>query len=294
MKNRGLLSVFFVMLLFSACDPEIGPGIDFGNPACSAEVEILETVAIPSPEPKRVFMMEFTGANCPNCPKGTDAINDILESHEDTFVPVAMHCTLGGIFSAVNGSAQDFTLDDGTTYFTQFMGVAIPSASTDFFKFPEFQTAIMDPTQVNESGWVDYYNLRADLSPPLNLKVNGQINDGSIEVAVETIYHQDVEEDHFVSAYVLESHIIDKQKMPDNSTNNEYEHNHVVRQLLTTTSGSVLVGAGQTKTAGTKVTRNFCISEIPSNWNVENLEFVAVIHKGGAVLEVLQAAKSKI
>jgi len=286
---------FFLIVLFGACDPEIGPGIDFGNPACSAAAEVVETLAtIPSPESKRVFMMEFTGGNCPNCPKGAAAVEEILANHPDNFVPVAMHCTFGGIFAAVEGAAQDFTLADGTTYFTQFFGIAIPSASIDFFKFPEFQGAVMDPTQVSETGWVDFYNQRAALSSPVNLRIDGAMNDGSLEVAAEVVYHQEVEEDHFISVFLLENNIVDKQKMPDGSTNSDYEHNHIVRQLLTTTSGSILVGSGQTKVAGTKVTRNFCVTDIPANWNTEKLEFVAVVHKGGAVLEVLQAAKSKI
>ena len=292
--NKVLFSLL-ALLLFAACDPEIGPGIDFGNVACSAEPEIVETLTIvPSADPKSVFMMEFTGGSCPNCPKGAAAIEEILINHSNTFVPVAMHSTLGGIFSAVEGASQDFTLAEGTTYFTQFQGLAIPSASTDFFKFPEFQGAIMDPTQVSETGWIDYYNQRVGLSSPLNLAVSGANVDGSLEVSAEAIYHQTVEEDHFITVFVLESHIIDKQKMPDGSTNNDYEHNHIVRQLLTTTSGSILIGPDSTKEPGTKVTRNFCVPDIPDNWVLENLEFVAIVHKGGASLEVLQAAKSKI
>lgn len=282
-------------MVFAACDPEIGPGIDFGNPACSAEAEIVETLAtVPSADPKSVFMMEFSGGSCANCPKGAAAVEEILSAHSNTFVPVTMHSTFGGIFAPVDGASQDFTLDDGTTYFTQFQGVAIPSASIDFFKFPEFQGPIMNPTQVSETGWIDYYNQRIGLPSPVNLNVTGAIVDGFVEVAAEVIYHTTTEEDHFITVFVLESHMIDKQKMPDNSTNAEYEHNHVVRQLLTTTSGSILIAPETNKVAGTKVTRNFCVSDVPAAWNVENLEFVAIVHKGGESLEVLQAAKSKI
>jgi len=295
MSLYRVLLILCVLFSFTSCDPEIGPGIDFGNAACSEDseiVEILETV--PVPEVKRVFMMEFTGANCANCPKGAAAVQGILDLHDETFVPIGMHTTLGGIFDPVDGAAQDFTLSEGTTYFTQFMGFGIPSASTDLFVFPQFPTEIMDPTEVSETSWIDFYDIRSELTPAVNLSVKGVINSGTLEVSAEVVYHEDSSEDHFITVYVLESHIIDKQKLPDNSTDDNYEHNHIVRQLLTTTSGSILIGPGENKVAGTKVTRNFCITEIPEVWNTENIEFAAIVHRGGASLEVLQAAKSNL
>jgi len=290
MRVYTFLSYLVAIFLFTSCDPEIGPSIELDAPP--ETVEVLDVV--PNPEPKRVFMMEFTGGNCSNCPKGAAAVEAILDAHDSTFVPVGMHCTLGGIFAPVSGATQDFTLDEGTNYFLQFMGLAIPCASVDFFKFPEFQGAIMDPTQVSETGWVGYYNQRASVPSPINLSVEGSINAGKLSVSAEVVYHQNSIEDHFITVFLLESHIIDKQKMPDNTTNDNYEHNHIVRQLLTTTSGSILIGSEVNKEPGTKITRNFLVDDIPANWDTSNLEFVAIVHKGGETLEVLQAAKSKI
>jgi len=287
---RTILLLLFISVIVS-CDPEIGPQIDF-SPSLE-QVEVLEQV--PTKEERRVFFMEFTGGACTNCPKGAEAVEEILTNHPNNFVPIAIHCAgLGGIFSPAPQAIQDFTLDEGTAYYNQFNGLAIPSASVDLFTFDGQESPILNPTAVTVNEWQDFYNLRAATSNPVNLSVEGTLEGGMLNVSAEVLYTEDSTTDHFITVYLLESHIIDSQWMPDASINTSYEHNHIVRQVLTPVSGSVLVGIGAEKVAGTKVTRNFMVEDIPDNWNEGNLELVAIVHLSGTSLEVLQAAKSKI
>lgn len=286
---------FFLVLGLVSCDSEIGPSIDFSE-AGNFEPEVVEQLStVPAREQRRSFLMEFTGGACSNCPRAAEAVETILENNPDNFVPIGMHCRgLGGVFGPATTTAIDFTLDEGAAYFNLFSGIGIPSASVDLFQFPGFDSAILNPTVVvNQLEWENFHEERLLVPNPVNLSVGGSVIDGALEVSAEIVYTEDVTEDLFVSVFVLESHIIDQQLMPDLTLNTAYEHNHIVRRVFTPTNGSIIAN-GTEKLAGTKVTRNFSIIDIPGDWVIDNLEFVAIVHRSGSSLEVLQAAKSKI
>jgi hypothetical protein len=55
------------------------------------EVTIPITDVVIEPTEKVVLIEELTGAKCPNCPKGTKAIENILSKYPDNVIAVGIH-----------------------------------------------------------------------------------------------------------------------------------------------------------------------------------------------------------
>src|SRR5690606_1909761 len=78
-----------LILGFNACT-EIGPEIAFGNGAESYDTTyVLPTV--PTQEPRRVLIEEFTGASCTNCPAGHTTITNLESQYPDRIIAIAYH-----------------------------------------------------------------------------------------------------------------------------------------------------------------------------------------------------------
>lgn len=286
MKN--IIPVLLIAIfLFSSCDEEIGPTIDLG--VCSLE-EVEDVSPVPSAESKRVFMMEFSGGNCSNCPKGAEAVEDLIETHGDDFIPVTIHSLgLGPISEPATGATQNFQLEEGATYAASTIVFGIPSAAADLTATAGNPNPAVSFTA---GAWEPLINARLQESTPVNLSCSGSFDENdNIRVNAELVYTEDVNEAHFITFFVVESHIIDYQ-LDGSDIVTDYEHNHIVRSVLPSTAGSVVIGLEQNKSAGTKVTKGCLLDEVPDVWNKENLEVVVIVHKEDQ--EVVQVAHAGI
>lgn len=277
--STGLAVFIFLAVIVSGCK-EKGPLISFKD-----DKPLLDTTYIdnnlPVKDHRKVFIEEFTGVHCTNCPLGHETIQDILTNSPDSVVAVSMHNsnTLAEPFAG----EEDFRIEEGIKISDKLGGTgAIPSASIDRNVFPgNILPAVFRPS------WPGLTKQRLSVPSPVNIDITNVFDDvtRNLLTNVKLHYTRNVDSLNHLSIMITESGVISPQKMPDLSTNSTYVHNHLLRGMVTSTFG---VKTHDTTEAGRVIERQY-VFNIPAGWDADHCEVVAFVHFIGTTDEVLQA-----
>ncbi len=287
-KNTILLSfIFALLILFNACE-EQGPAIDFSEPNVLLDTTFIAS-EIPVAQDKNIFIEEYSGVQCNNCPKGAEEVENIKESFPNRIVSTTLHA--GPFAVPYAESTEDFKIEESVALNDFFGLFGYPSAVVDRHLF-ESQNFI--PVTIPEQ-WEGLVAERINQTTPVNVDVEANFDETTQEISatITAIFTEKVEnESLLLSVFLSEDHIVDVQLMPDNSKNETYEHEHVVRDMFTGWGGIILDFSEENAyTAGTTIVKTFSLP-ISENWILENLNVVACVHKDGATSkEVLQVAE---
>ncbi len=285
--RKGLLIFSWIalaiLMTFTSCE-EVGPTIDL-----SPDEEVVYMADVVEAKQDRVVMVEeFTGVQCVNCPLGHEKTAEIVEENPGRVVAMAIHA--GDLAGFLTGySEQEFVVEDSEELYT-FLGIiAVPCAIIDRHVF-ENESEIFS---YNRSIWKTYVEERLTEPTKANLKIEANYNEAkdSLGVLVTVHYTEDVTEDNYISVGVIENKIVDAQKLPDDSVDDDYVHEHVLRDMLSPSNGKILIGLDQPKPAGTTIEKAFGLSPVPDNWVLENSYIYAKVHGRGESSDVLQAAE---
>lgn len=248
----------------------------------------------PIPETDRVVLLEeLTGASCPNCPKGSAAVEAILQKYKDKVAAIAIH----GDFLAqpVDGrSKYDFRnpkAKDLENWFKPFLGK--PCATVN-------RIELNDPDQkyatVSTGLWQSM--IEKELSKPnqLSLIMNNDYDPDTriINIDITAIPVADLDGSYNISIFLTESGITDAQ-INGNVIVDDYVHNHVLRDIITRFDGDFF---GSDMKQGTRIKKNYTYT-LPDNkdglWNADKMDIVIAIHKsGGTDRTIIQATQSKV
>ncbi len=291
-KNRDFvwIAVLLVLLLgLNACEEKEYPAIILNTEADTTLVDTTYMLSeIPAKQDKVVVIEEFSGVQCVNCPQGARTVEEILAANPGRVISTVMHA--GGFADPFSNSQEDFAIDETEDLNTFFTVAGYPAAVIDRTIFDgQDQEAIA----ANLTSWEVFTEERLELTTPVNLSVTIEYNDETrrLKSSVEAVYTEMVEEEHKLSVFLVENGIIDLQDDIDFGLIEDYEHNHVVRDMLTASRGIVLYEG--TKEAGLTVFKEFAI-ELKDNWKPEKCEIVAFIHKSLESKEIVQGAKTKL
>ena len=263
----------------------------FGISCNEIPVEIGDT---PVPETDKVVLLEeLTGASCPNCPKGSAAVESILETFGDKVAAVAIH----GDFLAqpIHGrSKYDFRnpkAKDLENWFRPFLGK--PCATVD-------RLELDDPDQkyasVSTGQWQSM--IESELRKPKQLSIlmkkSYDIATRRLEIDITAIPSVKLDGNYNITIFLTESNIIDAQ-INGNLIIDDFKFNHVLRDIITKFDGDVL---GTDLSNGSHYKKNYSYT-LPNDkdglWKPENMEIVVAIHKSSDNQRtVIQAAKAKI
>ena len=235
-------------------------------------------VVIPEFEPidtgKVVYVEELTGVRCPNCPAGSARLESIQHLDPDNVVIVGIH----GIDLAkpLDESKYDFRNEDAADleiFLKDWLGK--PSA---YFNRERFEERELEKPQVMEVTIIKSFD-------PITRV---------LDVTVAALPLEDLSGEFKVSIMLTESEIIDAQD-DQNQVLDEYEHNHVLRDVITKFDGDTFASQ---LTKGQAQTKNYTYT-IPDDgtglWVPEHIEIVAFIANAeGESEEVLQAAKAHL
>ena len=300
--------VFSLILLFfvSACT-EIPPLIDFSEPppldlTCIDKGQLdvgnfsktntdFVSEELPEAQCKMVLIEEFSGVRCVNCPAGHETTAEILALHPDEVAAVTVHA--GFLSTPYPENKEDYVIEEGTVLYDLFQTIAVPAAAIDRVKYDGEDFVSL----INRNVWAGKVIQRLQMTPPVNVYTNFDYNPSNreLQVFVRAHYLQAFEDSevHFMSVSLSESHIIDHQLIPveggSSTIQADYEHNHVLRAMLTPALG---IGLNVERVEGTVIERVFSTT-LPSHWKVEDMEIIAFIHDG-ATNHVLQVAKKYI
>ena len=246
------------------------------------------------PESDRVVLIEeLTGASCPNCPKGSAAIEFILSQFPGKVAVVGIH----GDFLAQpikDKSKYDFRnqkAKDLENWLKPWYGK--PAATTNRILTEDDQEpyAISSPDL-----W--YAEVAKELQKPhqmnILLAVDYDENKRTIDLDVTAIPLVDLAGNYNISVYLTESDIIDAQSNGSEYVE-DYEHKHVLMDMMTNATGDSF---GTNLKANEVIKKKFPTYPLPVReglFNPEKMEVVVMVSKSDVgVRDVVQAAYKKV
>ena len=224
---------------------------------------------------RHVFVAEFTGAWCINCPGGYD--NMMLQLSKPSMAEYKDRIHLAAFHSDVDGT-DTLAIEATQDVFRLFKGLAYPSFAVDLRDsglltsdgigsfIPALQSSFNDHKPhcgVAVSSKVTPYQIPETLFAEVTVKVTSELTDSYRLVLM-----------------VVQDKIKGWQKTPVYSEGtSDYVHKHVVRKVVTT-YGDTFTGYKITDNgiipAGEEVTKDWLI-EIDDRWDLENTEIYALI-----------------
>lgn len=232
---------------------------------------------------QRAFLEKYTGPKCVNCPTADNAIHAAMEAYGDKLVVVAIHDSSS--FSKPIGNSPDMRTDDGDAWSTA-LGVRAAGSYPCGIVCRE-QSApgvfgLFTPTSGIEAK-VDPILAQA---PVVALDVKSQLNGTTTNITVNIEYLQECTEPLTLTLFLMEDGIIAAQKQPDGSTDENYVHNHVLRDVITDLWGASIDANGA---AGCKRYATFQYAIPSTDWNLDNCHIVAFVSKANkAILNVAE------
>ncbi len=260
---------------------------------CNEKMVVIPEFVPPTTD-RVVLIEELTGASCPNCPAGTAAVEQILENFPDNVVAVAVH----GDFLAkpVTGESQyDFRSEEGKNledYLRPWLGK--PAAAINRVQFDDHPSEL----SVSISGlWQSLVQDELDKAHVMSIFVGSDYNPVSREVDVTVSINPlvDLTGDFRLSVMLTQSHIIDAQ-LNSAEVIPDFEHNHVLRKILTAFNGNPLPS---TLAKDDIIARSFTYvlpeEDLGGPYIPENMHVVAsVANVAGDSKEVYQAAEEDL
>lgn len=239
-------------------------------------------------EQKRVVLAEeLTGVRCPNCPEGTNALVALDKQHGDRLVVVSIHAALGYTLP-YSSSQEDFRTAKGTEL-ANYVGAAFffPTAAINRRVVPP-ETEPYLPRQ-QWSGIIDE-ELEKPLEIGISLKTNYDEASRKLDISAELTPLTDLFGEHRITVMIAQDSIVDYQQV-NLVLEPTYLHRHVLRSILTSGTGDIIV---EPLTANNTLTKTFSIT-MPTKWEAKHCSVIAFVHRGGDPnKEVLQAAEKYV
>lgn len=278
---RFELTLLLLVVLAATSCREIPPVVTPAQPTDT------ETESPVSEQKRQVLLEEFSGVRCVNCPAGSDAIRVLLDIYGPQLVPVNIHT--GFFADPYPESRYDFQLPAGKAlldYLGQPLG--FPTAVVNRKLFPG-----EEGLQLTQRDWAGY--IAEELTQPPRVKMeilrNYEAVTRRLDITVNLYPQEDLSAEPLrLSVLLTENGIKDFQLTPEGKKG-DYEHVHVLRELLTDTRGDQL--SGPVLQSG-EISREFSIV-LPENWQAEQCEIVTFVHlDDGATKDVLQAHRTSV
>lgn len=252
----SLLASVTLVLSTTSCDVVDQPF--HGNPTDTTTANV---------QLRNVFIEDFTGHRCKNCPKASKAIEALVDAFGDRIVPLAIHAGPGNFTNTTADYPTDFTTPEGKSiqnfFGTNFLPVGMinregwtPSGNThwsNYANWPTLSAEAMDSTLA------------------IALEAEASLSGGNLNVSITGLPQMNLLYDLKLVVLVKESSIVSPQLMPDDTRDTAYVHNNVLRDFLTPTWGSPF--GTSPILAGDTLEESISLAWNP-NWVQENCQVV--------------------
>lgn len=221
---------------------------------------------------KKVFVAEFTGAWCINCPAGFRSLMGVLSL--PAMRSVKDHIHIAAFHSDVMGK-DDMAIDATEDVLALFGGIDFPGYATDLRDSGLLTTEGISGFRTSlETSFNDY---PAHCGVAVSSVMNADKT--SAEVTVKVVSEKT--EEYRVIVLVLQNKIQGWQKTTDYPEgDDDYYHNHVVRKVVTsyvkTFAGEKLTDDGKIA-SGNEASKTWTV-DIDPEWAIENTEIYAIVH----------------
>lgn len=215
---------------------------------------------------QRVLLEKYTGPRCINCPTADDVITAAMSTFGNKLIPVAIHDTIS--FGEPLGDIDMRTIDG--SIWSKYFGISSkPSALLNRQKSGSNFTQY-DPTGSLDSPIQSLLNSGTAVA----VAVESALSSDTMTIDVNLQFLQTVSDELTLTLFIMEDGIVAPQYMPDASQNNNYVHNHVLRDVITDVWGADVDADGQ---QGTKRYCRFSYTGMQSDWNLDHCHIVAFV-----------------
>lgn len=266
--NRIILLLLIGTLGLHSCS-------DTEDPVVRLDSQYLENVYGPAPDfefltnpTKNVLLEEFTGHKCGFCPPATALVKQWDEELGERLVPVSIHA---GTLASVGSEPfeTNYNTPDGDFFWGQVEGGFNPSARIDRFSGAQNAYPYDD--------WRGMIETQMAMSPDVALQgiASFVAADGILNVHIHGQYLKNLTDSYSLVVLIAESHIISAQEDYDQTPSEilDYEHNHVLRDVITIPEGLPVSTAPASNDA---FLRSFSY-EFNSEWVPGNCHVIAYI-----------------
>lgn len=235
---------------------------------------------------QRAIIEKYTGVRCVNCPNADVTINDALAQYGDKLIAVAIHDSSS--FTRPIGDTPRLSTEDGNAW-SNFFGVRAAG---------EYPSALINRTP-NGTAWdlftpTSGINSRVDNivnnDAQVAVAVDAKSGDNAVTVNVNLEFLQSVSDQLTVTLLIMEDGLVVTQRQSDGSDDENYVHNHVLRDVITDIWGADINCTGQ---AGEKRVAQFVYTGFSSDWNLDNCHIVAYI-SNKASRQILNVAECEV
>lgn len=233
MKN--IITLFSFIIVITSCDVVEGPYLIDDGGITPADTSSNTYV-------KKVLIEDFTGHTCPNCPAAARELEAIHDVYGDQIIGMALHVTTG--FASPWTGAGKFEYDFRTKWGTDwdnFFGISnagLPRGMVNRTGYP-------NDHKLGKNEWLAAVITELEKEFDFGISITTAISGGNGTITVNTELLNDVNGNYNLVVCLTESNIINWQKDGQSDIEN-YEHNHVLRTVLTdeelSTSSSYTAG----------------------------------------------------
>ncbi len=271
MKKLSFCVALGGLVWFQSCK-EVGPTIDFGPSGDDSTY----TETPEAPTARKMLAEEFTGVSCPPCPSGHAAMRAIKTKLSGNLVIIGYHifnyAQADPVKDPDHKSKYDFRTEDATEVANSLFGGlgGLPEAT---FDRAEFNGKLL----LDRLKWGGASDARAAVTSPVNIHITNTFDEATREatIKVKLAYTDNVSMKQSLTVAVLEDSIIDVQKNLTGIENN-YVHEHVLRDIITTVSGFQIPSKVDPKVPGRVYEKTFKVP-IKADWHAEHCEIVAFV-----------------
>lgn len=232
-----------------------------------------------------VLVEEFTGISCVRCPTGHQKIKELQAQYPNKIIPIAIHA--GHLARPYNG--WDFRTTEGTEIRRWSQAIGEPSVNVNRQYFDELGVYGIVSPNTWAGPIADEICLPPDASIELTPTYDAATRALSVTVDITPVNAVKMKENVGVTVLITESKVIAPQ-LGDAGWDNNYEHNHMLRDFITDTWGTKLQEKGETLMPHQK-TLNYTL---PTGWNENNCHIVAFVHYQGDERYILQATEESL
>ena len=277
MKKTTLYTFILLAIFFSACkeEPIVIPILSGnGNPTGGTAIE------------KKIFVEEYTGAGCVNCPDGAAILNDLrTNTYKEKLILVSVHAGFFTKKSQVPKEAKfDFTTTKGTEL-QLFLGEpnGYPAAIVNR-KIRDSNTGSLVAESKDQWASIIQTESKEKAQAKLVFKNGFDPATRNLQINFQIEPNETLSGDYAYTVMITENNVTDAQKTPT-GVKTDYVHRHILRDILTAAQGNAIA---EKLTKGVSVGKSLSYT-LPTAWKSKDCEVIVILHKTGASKEVIQA-----
>ena len=212
---------------------------------------------------QKALIEDFTGHKCQNCPEAAEELHTIQSNYPNQVIGIAIHA---GFFAEPNPGNAPFL----TTDFRTEKGSTIH----DFFGPQSYPVGLVNRRDYPNNHLKSYESWGAEVANIIiqSPKIGICIREACETISINLLALENLSEPHQLVVAVTEDKIIDWQTWVGQGNVENYEHNHVLRDIITPAFGDN-IGA-----FSANETKSYTFSyQLNSNWVRSNCNIVAYV-----------------